>query len=163
MLTVEFAKEGHIPSGRSEAFEITFVKDAIASGIPTANKHSAIPKTGDEATVVDLSEHGIITAVFEVFAKEGHIPSGRSEAFEITFVSDAITSGIHIANTHNAHHHAGDESAYIVEAVHGEITFEHAHEFMAEGDAPPGRAGEIHDITFVYDAIHMVNTESDAS
>ncbi len=126
------------------------------------NKHSAIPKTGDAATVLDLPEHGIETALFNAFASEGHIPKRPIEAVEIAFVLDAIHAGGHAVNAHKAHHPAGIIPAYPEEAVHGEATFEHTHELIIEGDAPEGRPGEIHEITLVYDAIHMVNTMNGA-
>ncbi len=154
-----FLKEGHIPSGRSETFIMTLVEDATTSGAPITNKHSAIPKTDGTASVVDLSEHGSATTVFIALECEGHIPSGRGEAVGIALVYDAAHEGMHIVNIHRAHHPAGVTSAYIEEAVHGEVTFEHAHEFIEEGHIPSGRTGEIHEITLVYDAIHMVNTD----
>ncbi len=155
--TVEFAKEGHIPSGRSEAFESTLVNDSAAIGWPGTKMHSTIHTADGEAHVIENPAHGVKTESTVEFAKDGHIPSGRSEAFEMTFEYDAAAIGSPETKVPDATHTADDEAHVIDRAARGEKT-ESWVELMKRGYIPSGRS-EAFESTFEYEAAAIGHPE----
>ncbi len=120
IFSVEFDEcEGHIPSGRSETFEITLVENAATVGIPSTNSHPSIHTADGEAHYIVNAEHNLLTIFTVESAEEGHIPSGRSETFENTLVEDAATIGIPSANSHKPIPTADGDITSLEHADHG--------------------------------------------